>query len=303
MPFHLNLLPALRDWGLNVIEVNGWRTRGNASFNPGGAVNHHTAGARSGKIPSLNILVNGREGLTGPLCNVGQSRSTQFDAKARFDDVYLIAAGRANHAGAGGWRGLVGNSAVFGLEIEHVGSLAREPFDDRRQETAYRVHRAFMEVGGFSTGMVCQHKEWAPNRKIDFIDANGERFRQALLSTAKRPTVGQAPNAPKEEDTMFRPGMNLENVVRECYQRIVGREPESKQTLDSWHWALATEGGVAYHNLVTWLHHERRLIEEAKFQQMAAQIAAGKPVHLTLDEASLAAIRANVYADLTGRIK
>src|SRR5690606_16095746 len=102
---------ALRDWGLNVVEVNGWQTRGSSVFNPGGSVNHHTAGSRHNSIPSLNILINGHGSLPGPLCNVAQSRSTQYNSGQAFDDVYVIAAGRANHAGLGGWSGLTGNSS------------------------------------------------------------------------------------------------------------------------------------------------------------------------------------------------
>ena len=182
MSYQRDLLPALKDWGLNVIEVNGWQTRGSATFNPGGSVNHHTAGSTNGHIPSLNILVNGRSGLPGPLCNVGQSRSSNYTG-SKLDDVYLIAAGRANHAGRGGWRNLVGNSSVFGLEIEHCGYLDREGFSERRQETAYRVHAAMAQVGGYSHEYVCQHKEWAPSRKIDFVGANGNNFRYAVLLT------------------------------------------------------------------------------------------------------------------------
>lgn len=179
------LLPALKDWGLNVIEVNGWQWRGSSSFNPGGSVNHHTAGYRYNSIPSLNVLINGHGSLPGPLCQVGQSRSTQYNSSQRYDDVYLVAAGRSNHAGRGGWNGLVGNSSVFGLEIEHTGSLNTEQWPERRAETAYKVHCAFADVGGFDVSMISQHKEWAPRRKIDFIGANGNNFRSQVHNTQR----------------------------------------------------------------------------------------------------------------------
>ncbi len=180
MPRQTDLAPALRDWGLPVIEVNGWQWRGSSTFNPRGAVNHHTAGARRGSIPSLRILIEGRAGLPGPLCNVGQSRSSEYNPKAKYDDVYLIAAGRANHAGRGGFRGLSGNSSVFGLEIEHVGIMAHEHWPERRQETAFRIHGAMHDVAGYGPEKVCQHEEWAPTRKIDFVDANFDGFRYAV---------------------------------------------------------------------------------------------------------------------------
>lgn len=182
MPYQTDLKEALHDWlggPTYVREVNGWQWRGSSYFNPGGSVNHHTAGYLYNWIPSLRVLTEGRSGLPGPLCNVGQSRSSRYRPNDRYDIVYLVAAGRANHAGRGGWNGLRGNSSVLGLEIEHVGDLSREPFGERRQETAYRVHCAFMEVGGFGPQNVCQHEEWAPHRKIDFVDADFDGFRWA----------------------------------------------------------------------------------------------------------------------------
>lgn len=184
MPYQTSLLEGLRDWGLPVIEVNNWRTRGRSTLDPRGAVNHHTAGARRGKIPSLNILVNGRSDLPGPLCNVAQSRSTEFDPSAKYDEVYLVAAGRANHAGSGGWKGLKGNSSVFGLEIEHVGDLSRELWPERRQHTAYRIHAALAEVGGYPPDMIAQHAEWT-SRKIDFVEQDGHAFRSSVTETLR----------------------------------------------------------------------------------------------------------------------
>lgn len=301
MPFQTDLLPALKDWGLNVIEVNGWRTHGSSSFNPGGSVNHHTAGSTSNSIPSLNILRNGRSDLPGPLCNVAQSRSSNFNGAAKYDDVYLIAAGRANHAGSGGWRGLTGNSSVFGLEIEHCGYLEREGFSERRAHTAHRIHRAFIDAGGFKAEMICQHKEWAPSRKIDFVGANGSAFRSAVIATTN--TTQPTP----EEVIMFKAGTNIENIVKDCYQKIVGRAPESQAVLDTWHWSLAVSQGEGYAGMVNGLHYERRLREDAKFQALTDRIAKaetitpGSTIELTPEVEQQ--ILAKVYADLTGRIK
>src|SRR5690606_35782864 len=133
-------------------------------------------------------------------------RSTQYNSGQAFDDVYVIAAGRANHAGLGGWNGLTGNSSVFGLEIEHTGNLGTEPWPERRQHTAFRVHCAFMEIIGFDINKICQHKEWAPSRKIDFIGANGNDFRNAVALTtlAKnqpvQPDPEPDPETSNEED-------------------------------------------------------------------------------------------------------
>jgi hypothetical protein len=157
----------LRAAGLRVVEVAGWQTRGSATFTPRGSVNHHTAGGANGTAPSLNTCIYGRPDLPGPLCNVMQSREP--DGR---DIAYVIAAGRANHAGTGGWRGLSGNSSVYGLEIEHTGTA---PLPEARQRIAARIHAA-MFTG--DPAMVCQHREWT-SRKIDAAqNVDGNRFRQ-----------------------------------------------------------------------------------------------------------------------------
>jgi hypothetical protein len=159
----------LRNAGLSVVEVDGWRDRGSSDFNPRGSVNHHTAGPKDGNIPSLNTLIYGRSDLPGPLCNVAQARN---------NDIYVIASGRANHAGSGDWRGLSGNSSVWGLEIEHTGTSS-ESWTEDRVDTAARVHAALIR-GTTDASMVCQHKEWAPDRKIDAYQSHGDTFRNRI---------------------------------------------------------------------------------------------------------------------------
>ena len=99
MPRDTGIADRLRAKGLNVVEVNGWRTRGAEGFNPRGSVDHHTAGPRKGNAPSLGVCINGRADLPGPLCNVLVGRD---------GTCYVVAAGRANHAGAGGPIGPIG---------------------------------------------------------------------------------------------------------------------------------------------------------------------------------------------------
>jgi hypothetical protein len=196
MPRDLGLTARLRKWvepvGARVIEVAGWQVRGSATFYPRGSVDHHTAGPRTGNAPSLGICINGRSGLPGPLCNCLQARD---------NTVYVVAAGRANHAGLGGWQGLGGNSTVYGLERENVGTTA-EPWRPDQHEVAARVHCAFLEgTPGQSPTLVCEHKEWAPTRKIDAHTIAGDamrlRVRELLLSGP-----GGAPPvpAPQEDD-------------------------------------------------------------------------------------------------------
>lgn len=164
----LGIADRLRAKGLMVEEVFGWQDRGSAtSFGPQVSVNHHTAGGPNGARPSLGVCINGRAGLAGPLCNVFQDR----------DNVVLpVASGKANHAGEGGWAGFAGNNAAYGLEVENVGYADREPWRDDQVETMAKVHAALIE-GQFGVDRVCQHREWAPNRKIDAQGLNTDDFR------------------------------------------------------------------------------------------------------------------------------
>lgn len=186
----LGLADALRAEGLAVVEVAGWRERGAPTMNLRGSVHHHTAGGRLGNAPSLAICTYGRSDLPGPLCHVFQARD---------NTCFLIASGRANHAGRGGWQGLAGNSTVGGLEVENVGTPA-EPWRPDQIDTSVRVHAAFARLGGYGAGMVAQHKEWSTEGKVDAHSIDGTQFRQLV---ARRLAGNPAPPEPKpqsEED-------------------------------------------------------------------------------------------------------
>jgi hypothetical protein len=164
---HPEVVDFLRGEGLTIIETNGCWSRGSETFGPRCSVNHHTAGAPTGNAPSLGYIID------NVLANVVQSR--QRDANG-LDVCYLVATGRANHAGLGSWQGCDENAEAWGLEVEHVGTTA-EPFPAGRVETSVRVHAAFAKCSRFEAGMVCQHHEWGdnppgwPGRKQDFAKA------------------------------------------------------------------------------------------------------------------------------------
>lgn len=181
----------IRAQGVRVVEVAGWQTRGSTSFSPRGSVNHHTAGGSKGTCPSLNTVVYGRGDLAGPLCNVLQSREANGN-----DIAYVVAAGRANHAGSGGWQGLSGNSSVYGLEIEHTGTA---PLSVARQRIASRIHAAMLN--GKSASLVCQHYEWAPKRKIDAAThVSAATFRNYVVEAQKGGGASTSPPTTQPED-------------------------------------------------------------------------------------------------------
>lgn len=173
---YTQLADHLRAWGLRVIEVDGWRTRGSSTFNPRGVVVHHTAGGSTGDMGSLRICTTGRSDLPGPLAQVGLGRS---------GTCYVIAAGRANHAGSGGYRGLSGNSSVWGIEAENNGS---QPWPQVQLDAYYRLCAALLELIGKDANWVCGHKEWT-TRKPDPHSLNMPAFRSSVASQKKTPAT------------------------------------------------------------------------------------------------------------------
>lgn len=179
MGYDTGLADRLRAQGLNVVEVAGWQSRGSASFNPRGFLWHHTAGPANGNSPSLTICTYGRAGLAGPLCNVFQARD---------NTVYVVAAGRANHAGEGSWQGLSGNSSVYGLEIENTGT-GSEPWRLDQLTVAAKIAVAC----GVPIHLMCMHKEWT-RRKVDMHTVLGDQMREISTVVAGGPAPQPQPD-------------------------------------------------------------------------------------------------------------
>lgn len=196
MPRQTWIAQRAREFGLEVVEADGWLARGSASFTPKGVVCHHTAGPAAGDMPSLRILVNGRQGVPGPLCNVGLARS---------GTVYVVAAGRANHAGTGEWKNLVGNSTVLGIEAENTGR--GEPWPTAQFDAYVALAAALTSGIGADPGMVCAHREWT-TRKID---------PQAIEMDDFRARVGHRLDGPQPEPQ----ASGVEGRVRQL-QTLVG---------------------------------------------------------------------------------
>lgn len=176
--YRTGILEALKDWGLTVHEVDGWRTRGSSDFDPRGHVFHHDVvpDFPGTNDPIPNIIVAGRSDLPGPLANFWLERD---------GDVHLCAAGRANHAGEGGWNGLTGNSSVWGTEMNNLG-VPSDVWPEVQLEAAARLAAATAEFSEFTSAYVCGHKEWAPTRKIDPHTINMAAFRRQVELQEKR---------------------------------------------------------------------------------------------------------------------
>lgn len=161
----------LRAEGLNVAEVDGWKTRGSADFDPKGIMAHHTAGATMGEAPSLNTVIYGRPGLPGPLSQAVLGRS---------GTIYMVASGRANHAGFGVWRSVSGNTHFIGIEAENSG--LGQPWPDVQLRAYVAMCAAFCRKLELSSLMVCGHREYAlpKGRKIDPAGIDMDEFRAAV---------------------------------------------------------------------------------------------------------------------------
>jgi peptidoglycan hydrolase-like protein with peptidoglycan-binding domain len=164
MAFSLTWLPeVLKIAGLRVSEVPGWQDRGRGDVGRiFGVICHHTATPKSvpGNMPTLNILINGRPGLNGPLSQLGLGRDGTY---------FIIAAGRANHAGVGRWQGLTnGNRNFIGIEAENSGA-SDDPWPDVQMDAYRRGVAAILKRLGQPSIFCAGHKEYAlpPGRKPD----------------------------------------------------------------------------------------------------------------------------------------
>lgn len=222
-----DLADTVRAAGLHVVEVAGWQTRGHGELDDvTGVVCHHTAGpsaaAKPGDMPSLNTLVKGRTGLSGPICNLGLGRS---------GTVYVIAAGLAWHAGAVRVaRPPYGNSHMIGIEAENDG--VGEPWPAAQMHAYARLCAALAVRYRFGLGRVLGHKEvcWPVGRKTD-PDFDMGPFRvdvDAEIRHLRQPAPGHVPPPVVHGGYILtrylRAGLSGPDVA--AWQRVVGSKPD-----------------------------------------------------------------------------
>jgi len=219
MAFALTWLPdVLGDAGLRISLVDGWKDRGRGEMGTvRGVMCHHTAGPLSGNMPSLRIVTAGRPDLPGPLSQLCLGRDGTY---------YVVAAGRASHAGAGNWQGVsTGNSSFIGIEAENtghvIGGLA-DPWPDRQIEAYFRGCAAILKHIGADALMCCGHKEYAlpHGRKPDpTFNMNEFRLKVAAVMSgaAPRPSVVPASDS-AGRPTLRRPASGA--LVEALQQRL-----------------------------------------------------------------------------------
>jgi hypothetical protein len=172
-----DLADILRNAGLDVIEVAGWKTRGHGVMSSvKGILAHHTAGPATGDFPSLNVVRDGRPDLSGPLAHLGLGRSGTW---------YVIAAGRCYHAGSTIDDSIFGNPNAIGIEAEGTGipstNTGHAYWPNVQYESYVRGVKALQAAYGVPTAHVLGHKEAAvpAGRKPD-PNFSMDEFRAAL---------------------------------------------------------------------------------------------------------------------------
>ncbi len=216
MAFSLVWLPdVLKDAGLKVAEVPGWETRGRSEMGPvRGVMCHHTAGPLNGNMPSLGIVRDGRNDLPGPLSQLCLGRDGTF---------FVVAAGRANHAGRGEYKGITsGNSSFIGIEAENTGLDNDSPWPEVQMDAYARGCAAILSHVGAGAIMCCGHKEFGlpRGRKID-PNFDMDAFRQAVSGSMDGTAVRRPPIPPEDSDgrpTLRRPATG--ELVKEVQTKV-----------------------------------------------------------------------------------
>ena len=198
MPFKLTWLPdVLMDAGLRVSLVNGWENRGHGDMGQVfGVICHHTAVSNPQRqnMPTLRSLRDGRQAsanlsaLPGPLAQLGLGRDGTY---------FVVAAGKAIHAGPGIYRNVSGNSRFIGIEAENEGSLGDFPWPTVQVEAYHRGVAAILKHLAKDASFCCGHKEYAPDRKPD-PNLNMNVFREAVAGFING-TIQPTPLIPDEE--------------------------------------------------------------------------------------------------------
>jgi hypothetical protein len=187
----LNLADVLRNAGLPVVEISGWKTRGHGELSlVASLVCHWTAGALTGETPSLNVVIHGRTGLPGPLSQLYLSRSGVW---------YTVASGIAYHAGDV-IDPVYSNPKALGIEAEYHPNQGAWPV--AQLESYARGCAAIANAYRLATERVRGHYEVARplGRKPDpnNLDGGMPNFRQRVQRYRDNPEPPQ-PEIPEEK--------------------------------------------------------------------------------------------------------
>jgi hypothetical protein len=171
------LADALRAEGCRVAEQAGWSSRGRpGAYAPFGTLTHHTATPTSyaKPAPTLNLCINGRSDLPGPLCQV----------MVGYDGIcYVIAAGRANHAGSARATPPIpagdGNAMLIGFELDYDGTQLPSP---EQYQATVLANAACLRRMGRDASYAKGHRETSNEGKPDPGQINLDTLRADIAA-------------------------------------------------------------------------------------------------------------------------
>lgn len=219
-------LAALKRFGVDVVEVSGWRTHNRddetgKTFGPvHGVMVHHTGGVSRGAV---DFCRNGSAELPGPLCHGVITK----DGK-----VHLVGWGRANHAGGGdpdvlaavkaeryplpkpdkheGENGAVdGNDVFVGFECVNKGD-GKDPWPAVQLDAMQRAVAAVCWLYGWTARSALRHLDWS-DWKSDPKGVNWDEFLEAVQRLLDAGQGGGGPEQPEEPEQP--PVVSLKHVV------------------------------------------------------------------------------------------
>lgn len=219
------LLPVLRDAGLEVKTVSGWEKRGRpastGSSGPYRAIGFHHTGTRDQSAhPTLGMVTRGRSDLPGPLCHV---------LLARDGVAWLVAAGRANHAGMSNGTGNLdtgdGNRQLIGVEVETSGY---ELLTAAQQRAIPLLGAAVLGHLGKPAQETYLHETWSVTGKWDLAE-QGHTINLASLRHRIALAAGElGKTRPGLARTTTLPTLNLSRLVKAA--RVESKHRRSSST-------------------------------------------------------------------------
>lgn len=190
------LADEFRAAGLKVVEVDGWENRGRpastGNYDPRGPLTKHHTGVTSSASrphPTLSVLITGRSDLPGPLIPY----TTGYDGT-----VYVVAAGRCNHAGPIGKSGVLGmpkgydgNALAMGDEVDTNGTQTLPEAQKRAMSIAAAVVLRHFDKGA----------EWE-HRHADISGSGKWDLGQLTTAQVRALTADALKALDEEEDPM-----------------------------------------------------------------------------------------------------
>lgn len=219
---NLDNMPAvLRAGGVDFREVDGWVTRGYAQQDLQAVraiMWHHTATGRGSFVnsatPTLNMCINGRSDLPGPLCQLYMDRN---------GITWIIATGVANHAGEGVYDNIpvnLGNHYTIGIEVESSGVF---PWDwtpaqlSAMPKLGAALERGYLGYLPESKRYQIGHKEYSSTGKIDPAGLPGDMdgLRNSINALLGSPAPSPKPAPAPKPAPVATPVGNLKNTDKQ----------------------------------------------------------------------------------------